>query len=255
MKFLAGIVIAVKPNWSIVKSKIFLISGLILSGCVAPQLPDMIDVPVELPKVQIQEKKVLLPSKALPAGWSFNHEVLADWGASLPEVLGILPDTAAKAEYWNEPITLETGIKFPLKRAKITYKQNSRLTEEFVELHFVNVDHIYSVTNHESSHYELSEILKSVQLKDTGFPQLVADDVLKHKVLEVYGTPKDFDGTWHRYEDKNSQYSVRVVDDKNMAIQLKSVLMERKRKQAFLDVYSAEGIDQKKLQLMEGFDL
>ena len=191
----------------------------------------------------------------MPKGWVINRETLAIWKSSLPEVLGIAPDTMTTAEYWNETVTLPSGIKLPIRRAKVTYHNKTRLTNEVVELHFVNIDNIYSLTNFEPSHYELDGILKSVELLATGFPQLTADDVLKHKVLMEYGTPNDFDGSWHRYKNKDTKFAVRVIDDKHLAVQLHSRLIERQLKQAIQDVYSEEGIELRKQQLLEGFDL
>jgi hypothetical protein len=101
----------------------------------------------------------------------------------------------------------------------------------------------------------MNAVVKSVEILDTGFPQLTADDVLKHKVLMEYGTPKDFDGAWHRYEDKDSEFAVRVIDDRHLAVQVHSRLIERKIKHAIQDVYSEEGIELKKQQLMDGFEL
>ena len=223
--------------------------------CTPPQAPEVIDVINEIPVVTPPEKTVIIPLKTLPKGWVMNRETLAGWKASLPEVLGIVFDTAASPEYWDDPITLPSGIELPLKRAKITYHHRTRLTNEVVELHFVNVDNIYSVTNYELSHFEMNAVVKSVEILDTGFPQLTADDVLKHKVLMEYGTPKDFDGVWHRYEDKDSEFAVRVIDDRHLAVQVHSRLIERKIKHAIQDVYSEEGIELKKQQLVDGFEL
>jgi len=137
----------------------------------------------------------------------------------------------------------------------VKFYHKTRITSEIIELHFINVDYIYSVTNFETSHYELDGVLKSIELLDTGFPQLVADDVLRHKVLLKYGTPDDFDGTWHRYKDKDTEFAVRVIDDSHLAIQLRSRAVDKKFKQAIQDMYSEEGIELRKQQLMEGFDL
>ena len=57
-------------------------------------------------------KAVLIPSKSLPKGWVINRETLAIWKSSLPEVLGISPDTMTTAEYWNETVTLPSGINY-----------------------------------------------------------------------------------------------------------------------------------------------
>ena len=218
-------------------------------------MPEVLEVINELPVITEPENTLFIPTKSLPKGWTINRETLAIWKSSLPEVLGIAPDTMTTAEYWNEILTLPSGIKLPIRRAKVTYHNKTRLTNEVVELHFVNVDNIYSLTNFEPSHYQLDGILKSIELLATGFPQLKADDVLKHKVLMEYGTPNDFDGSWHRYKNKDTKFAVRVIDDKHLAVQLHSRLIERQLKQAIQDVYSEEGIELRKQQLMDGFEL
>ncbi len=224
-------------------------------GCVPKQMPTVLEVVNEILVLTPKENSVILPEKSLPKGWVLNRETLAAWKSSLPEVLGIISDTSAIAEYWDDKVTLPSGIKLHIKRAKITYFYKTRLTSEVVELHFVNIDNIYSITNYESSHFEMNAVVKSVEILDTGFPQLIADDVLKHKVLLKYGTPNDFDGTWHRYRDKDSEFAVRVIDDKHLAVQISSRRIDRQLKQAIQDVYSEEGIELRKQQLMDGFEL
>ena len=223
--------------------------------CTPLQMPEVLEVINELPVITEPENTLFIPTKSLPKGWTINRETLAIWKSSLPEVLGIAPDTMTTAEYWNETVTLPSGIKLPIRRAKVTYHYKTRIINEVVELHFVNIDNIYSLTNFEPSHYELDGILKSIELLATGFPQLKADDVLKHKVLMEYGTPNDFDGSWHRYKNKDTKFAVRVIDDKHLAVQLHSRLIERQLKQAIQDVYSEDGIELRKQQLLEGFDL
>jgi len=236
------------------KSTITIIS-LLWFGCAPTQMPDLLEVVNEIPVITPKENFVIIPEESLPKGWVLNRETLAAWTSSLPEVLGIMSDTGAVAEYWDDQATLPSGIKLPIKRAKITYHHKTRLTSEVVELHFVNIDNIYSITNYESSHFEMNAVVKSVEILDTGFPQLIADDVLKHKVLMKYGTPFDFDGSWHRYQDRDSEFAVRVIDDRHLAVQINSRRIERQLKQAIQDVYSEEGIELRKQQLMDGFEL
>lgn len=238
------------------KFKIIFFSCFAWMACTAPEMPYPEELINETSiKVPPLGKSVVLPKKNLPKGWRVNRETLADWQTSLPAVLGISLDTNTTAEFWEEGITLKSGIKLPLKRAKVTFHHQTRITSEIIELLFINVDYIYSVTNYESSHYELDGVLKTVELKGTGFPQLIADDVLRHKVLMVYGTPDDFDGIWHHYKDKDTEFSVRVVDDKHLAVRMRSRVLEKKLKQALQDMYSEEGIELRKQQLMDGFDL
>ena len=138
-------------------------------GCVPTQMPTVLEVVNEIPVLTPKENSVILPEKSLPKGWVLNRETLAAWKSSLPEVLGIISDTGAVADYWDDKVTLPSGIKLPIKRAKITYFHKTRLTSEVVELHFVNIDNIYSITNYESSHFEMNAVVKSVEILDTGF--------------------------------------------------------------------------------------
>ncbi len=238
-----------------IKHYLLLTFSLFWVTCTPPPFPYVIEVINEIPILTPPEKAVIIPLKTLPKGWINNRETLAVWKSSLPEVLSISPDTIPTTDYWDETVTLPSGIKLPVRRAKVSFYFKTRITEEITELHFVNVDNIYSFTNYEPSHYELDVILKTIKLRDTGFPQLTADDVLKHKVLMEYGTPHNFDGKWHRYKNNDTRFAVRVIDDNHLAIQLHSRLIERQIKQAIQDVYSEEGIELKKLQLLEGFDL
>ena len=240
-----------KIKYLLVISFLWMACTLVDTGVLTPYPADIISNP----DINLATKGVVFPPKSLPKGWTNNREILAVWKSSLPEVLSISPDTIPTSEYWDETVILPSGIKLPVRRAKVTFYYKTRITEEIVELHFVNIDNIYSFTNYEPSHYELDVILKSIKLRDTGFPQLTADDVLKHKVLMEYGTPHDFDGKWHRYKNNDTRFAVRVIDGNHLAIQLHSRLIERQIKQAIQDVYPEEGIELKKLQLLEGFDL
>jgi len=71
----------------------------------------------------------------------------------------------------------------------------------------------------------------------------------------MINTLQSNDGSWHRYKNKDTKYAVRVIDDKHLAVQLHSRLIERQLKQAIQDVYSEEGIELRKQQLMDGFEL
>ena len=118
-------------------------------------MPEVVDIMNAVPEVTTPEKTVIIPLKTLPKGWVMNREMLAGWKTSLPEILGIIFDTTTTPEYWDDLITLPSGIELPIKRAKITYQNKTRVTSEVVELLFVNVDNIYSVTNYELSHFEM----------------------------------------------------------------------------------------------------
>ena len=78
------------------------------------------------------------------------------------------------------------NIVLPIKRATVEFHYITRLTTEQITLGFVNVDYVYSTTNNSDSHYILENVVKKIKLKDTGFPQLTAEDVIKHKVCLLY---------------------------------------------------------------------
>ena len=117
------------------------------------------------------------------------------------------------------------------------------------------VDFIYSTTNNNDSHFILEGITKKVKLKDTGFPQLAASDIIKHKVLMEYGSPKEFDGVWHIYEDINSTYKVRELDERNIKVETKSLQVTDKLEKAIDDTYSKQGIEYKKRLMVQGIDI
>ena len=121
----------------------------------------------------------------LPEGWTVDRHPVAKWGMSLPTVMSNVLDSAQSVEYWEEVIDLPTGYKVPLKRAKVYFQIITRLTIESVELHFMNINHIYSSTNHEPSHYIMNGIVRGVELKPTGFPQLTSDDVIKLSLIHI----------------------------------------------------------------------
>jgi len=98
----------------------------------------------------------------LPEGWTVDRHPVAKWGMSLPTVMSNVLDSAQSVEYWEEVIDLPTGYKVPLKRAKVYFQIITRLTIESVELHFMNINHIYSSTNHEPSHYIMNGIVRGV---------------------------------------------------------------------------------------------
>ena len=96
---------------------------------------------------------------------------------------------------------------------------------------------------------------KKIKLKDTGFPQLTAEDVIKHKVLMEYGTPKEYDGVWHNYGDENSIFRVRKLDERNVKVEVDGLQIADKLNKAIEDVYSQQGIEYKKRLMMDGIDL
>ena len=218
------------------------------------------ETPVKkLPKVSppINRNKIesVIPVKRLPDGWVFRDELLAPWATSLPAVLTIVPDTTVEVVYTDESRTTKDGIVLPIKRATVEFNYVTRLTIERITLGFVNIDYVYSTTNNSDSHYILESVVKKIKLKDTGFPQLTAEDVIKHKVLMEYGTPKEYDGVWHNYGDENSIFRVRKLDERNVKVEVDGLQIADKLNKAIEDVYSQQGIEYKKRLMMDGIDL
>ena len=197
----------------------------------------------------------VIPVKRIPSGWVFRDELLAPWESNLPAVLSIIPDTTVEVVYHDDNRTTREGFVLPIKRASVEFQYTSRLTHELIMLEFVNVDFIYSTTNNNDSHFILEGITKKVKLKDTGFPQLTSSDIIKHKVLMEYGTPREFDGVWHIYEDVNSTYKVRELDERNIKVETKSLKVVDKLEKAIDDTYSKQGIEYKKRLMVQGIDI
>ena len=197
----------------------------------------------------------VIPVKRIPDGWLFRDELLAPWESNLPAVLSIIPDTTVEVVYHDDNRTTKEGFVLPIKRASVEFQYTSRLTHEQIRLDFVNVDFIYSTTNNNDSHFILEGITKKVKLKDTGFPQLVSNDIIKHKVLMEYGTPREFDGVWHIYEDNKSTYKVRELDERNIKVEMLSLKVSDKIEKAIEDTYSKQGIEFKKRLMVQGIDI
>ena len=85
--------------------------------------------------------------------------------------------------------------------------------------------------------------------------KLASSDIIKHKVLMEYGTPKEFDGVWHIYQDVNSTYKVRELDERNLKVELKSLKVVDKLEKAIDDTYSKQGIEYKKRLMVQGIDI
>ena len=208
----------------------------------------------KIPAQRMQSRRPRLTVEPLPEGWTVDRHPVAKWGMSLPTVMSNVLDSAQSVEYWEEVIDLPTGYKLPLKRAKVYFQIVTRLTIESIELHFMNINHIYSSTNHEPSHYIMNGIVRGVELKPTGFPQLTADDIIKYKFLMTYGTPKEFSGGFHNYESKKTILKVRDLDSRHVQIQMNSPEVDKKLLIAIDDMYSEEGIEYQKKLLLRSID-
>ena len=190
----------------------------------------------------------------LPEGWTVDRHPVAKWEMSLPTVMSNVLDSAQSVEYWEEIIDLPDGYKLPLKRSKVFFQIITRLTIENIELHFLNINHIYSSTNHEPSHYVMNGIVRTIELKPTGFPQLTSNDVVKYKFLMTYGTPKEFKDGFHHYQNDKTSLKVRELDKSHVQIQMNSLVLDEKLRVAIDDMYSAEGIEYQKKLLLRAID-
>jgi hypothetical protein len=232
---------------------------IVCLGCVSciwrtPE-PMVIDIPEPTEITESNPARTTFQLKSLPEGWTVDRHPVAKWGMSLPTVMSNVMDSAQTVEYWEEIIDLPTGYKLPLKRSKVLFQIITRLTIETVELHFINVDHIYSSTNHEPSHFILNGVVRSIELKPTGFPQLIAADVIKYKFLMEYGTPQEFTDGFHKYENDQTVLKVRELDKSHVQIQMNSIAVDQKLRTAIDDIYSAEGIEYQKKLLLRSIDI
>ena len=232
---------------------------IVCLGCVSciwrtPELM-VIDIPEPTEITESNPARTTFQLKSLPEGWTVDRHPVAKWGMSLPTVMSNVMDSAQTVEYWDEIIDLPTGYKLPLKRSKVLFQIITRLTIETVELHFINVDHIYSSTNHEPSHFILNGVVRSIELKPTGFPQLIAADVIKYKFLMEYGTPQEFTDGFHKYENDQTVLKVRELDKSHVQIQMNSIAVDQKLRTAIDDIYSAEGIEYQKKLLLRSIDI
>ncbi len=210
---------------------------------------------VETPKPEpVRKSRPIFQLKSLPEGWTVDRHPVAKWGMSLPTVMSNVLDSAQTVEYWEEIIDLPTGYKLPLKQSKVLFQIITRLTIETVELHFINVDHVYSSTNHEPSHYIMNGVVRTIELKPTGFPQLTAEDVIKYKFLMEYGTPQEFSDGFHHYKNGQTILKVRELDESHVQIQMNGIAIDQKLRTAINDMYSEEGIEYQKKLLLRSID-
>ena len=204
--------------------------------------------------IESKSLKPIFQVESLPEGWTVDRHPVAKWGMSLPTVMSNVLDSAQLVEYWEEVLDLPTQYKLPLKRSKVLFQVITRLTIETVELHFINIDHIYSSTNHEPSHYIMNGVVRTVELKPTDFPQLMAEDVIKYKFLMEYGTPNEFSDGFHKYQNEVTTLKVKEIDKSHVQIQMNSVDVDNKLRQAIEDMYSEEGIEYQKKLLLRAID-
>ena len=248
---------------ALIFSHCFIISSCIWRGSTEPTLllgsvepPVVSESKDEIIDHAIQSKslKPVFQLQSLPEGWTVDRHPVAKWGMSLPSVMSNVLDSAQSVEYWEEVIDLPTRYKLPLKRSKVLFQIITRLTIETVELHFINVDHVYSSTNHEPSHYIMNGVVRTLELKPTGFPQLTAEDVIKYKFLMEYGTPNEFSDGFHKYQNDVTGLKVKEMNKSQVQIQMNSLAVDKKLRQAIEDMYSVEGIEYQKKLLLRAID-
>ena len=248
---------------ALIFSLCFIISSCIWRGSTEPTLSLSNVEPPEVSEskdeviddaIQLKPLKPVFQLQSLPEGWTVDRHPVAKWGMSLPSVMSNVLDSAQSVEYWEEVIDLPTRYKLPLKRSKVLFQIITRLTIETVELHFINVDHVYSSTNHEPSHYIMNGVVRTLELKPTGFPQLEAKDVIKYKFLMEYGTPNEFSDGFHKYQNDVTGLKVREMNKSQVQIQMNSLAVDKKLRQAIEDMYSVEGIEYQKKLLLRAID-
>ena len=100
----------------------------------------------------------------------------------------------------------------------------------------------------------MNGVVRTVELKPTDFPQLMAEDVIKYKFLMEYGTPNEFSDGFHKYQNEVTTLKVKEVDKSHVQIQMNSVDVDNKLRQAIEDMYSEEGIEYQKKLLLRAID-
>lgn len=220
----------------------FLTSLFVFIGCVPPLSP-------------ILSSDDSLLRKPIPEGWAQQKEVLAKWGTTLPTVMTQIPDTTMKVQYWETYHTTEKGMRLPIKQATISFTRASPVSITRTDLHFVNIAYIYSLKNHEIDHYLLVSVVKNVECKPTGFPQLTSQDVLRYKILQVYGTPHEYNGVWHFYRDQQTEMGIQEVNNMHLIVEQKSLVLKNHLQKAVQDMYSDEGIEHHKQKKLKDVDL
>jgi hypothetical protein len=195
------------------------------------------------------------PAKPLPRGWKTADLLRAEWGDPLNEILGSLPDTSSSVEYWKDEIQLESGKRLPILRARIQFDHTTKLNRQRVELRFVNVDYIYDTAESSAEHYMLEGVTKTIELTASGYPKIHSEDVLRKKVLMVYGTPQNYNGVTHSYSDQHTFMAVRVLDNSRLMFTMSGHAISLALQNALIAVYSEEGIDLKKEEILKDFEL
>lgn len=227
----------------------FLLLLIYLSACTPISqrlhLPDWFtpDFPPPPPKTY--------PAQPLPRGWQVNDQITLPWGTSLDSVMAFLPDSIPTLQYWEEIIDTPSGKNIPLQKVRILTAESSPLMTNVTELFFTNIDMIYNLQQVETKHYQLSKLVHSLTLKQTGFPQLHAKDVLRHKILIEYGEPLRYRLRTYTFQDSLTLMQVRTLNKMRLKKTLRSIQMGHKLNQALEDVYSDEAIKQQKQSLLD----
>lgn len=193
--------------------------------------------------------------KALPEGWALNGVLAAAWGSGLPEFTKSIPDTSFDIAFWEEIYSLDDNAQVIIPRATITYAYRSGISREEVQLEYLNIQYLIDQTNLFDNDYILSEVKRSIYLFDTKPVQLTSDDIIKRKMLMVYGTPIEFDGLSYIYYNDITDMNIREIDDRHILIHLKSINV-KKQLASTIEMYHSKAAKEKQKQLLlEQIDL
>ncbi|NQV36433.1 MAG: hypothetical protein HQ509_00310 [Candidatus Marinimicrobia bacterium] len=193
--------------------------------------------------------------KVLPEGWALNGVLAAAWGSGLPEFTKSIPDTSFDISFWEETYSIDDNAQVIIPRATITYAYKSGVSREEVQLEYINIQNLVNPTSLLDSDYILSEVKRSVYLFDTNPVQLTSDDIIKRKMLMVYGSPIEFDGLSYIYYNDVTDMNIREIDDRHLIIHLKSINI-KKQLAATIEMYHSKAAKEKqKLLLLEQIEL
>ena len=108
-------------------------------------------IPEEVKKLPVESKEPIVQLnstfldgyiKSLPNGWVLAREPISNWNSSLSAVMGYFPDSLSIAEFWDDQLTLKSGFRIPVRRAKMMYEYTTRMTT-------VSYTHLTLPTNRE----------------------------------------------------------------------------------------------------------
>lgn len=199
----------------------------------------------------------LLPDvvKPLPEGWVLNGVLAAAWGSDLSGFIQSTPDTSFGISFWEELYDIEDADPVLIPRATITYSYNSGVTQEDYTLEYINIHYLINPTDLNDDDYVLAEVKRSIFLVDTAPIQLTSNDVVKQKILMVYGTPTEFDGLSYRYYNDITDMKIQEIDDRHLIVHLKSIDSIKQLANVLETYYSNDAREKQKRSLLDKIDL